>query len=1083
MGNAQQAQTAGPILALGVVPAKSLVPAHTLTVTCDKMDRFNLGSASRRSRKNLRLSNGNRAFTCACLSTGKAILVAGDAEGYIYIYRTEGAELLQIHKAHEASITVLHWNRRTENSPERLLSGCRNGIVKLWDLGSTPTKSVPPGEAAAKPSQNDNAGSLLSGRGRSFVVDVPTPVGGSPPGSPRGSRRRMSAPRIPPSKVASLAYDGEVGRVYIGYANGSIKSFNTNTGAHIVSNDTAHRSEISQIVVARVDPSILPILDRHVLDTIMHLDIAAGGSRLDSDTNSQKSSTKDFTGSILISASKDGRLKGWHSSLENKAPLFDYDIDVSILLPSTHHGGDIVFGGTANGEIFAWQVSRAGLVTLKKIVHDSLGSIVGLNYNHTLDVLCIGTDKGYAVLSDKISEDLEYNKRTHGQKRLTKQPSHTMFPGSNQSTVSPTKNDGSFKFSDRPSARQFLRTKSGENSNSARGHRRRRSNSFTDDTVDIILEKLVHEVNNNAEQSAKPNGDKGEKDRVVDQNNEKYNRTKEEWIAISQLYSAALKLSKFKRTKEVISNANERMKQWFYNKTSDVDHDLSVKQQKLLKSHQSLVDENVRSKRWNDRRTNMIEELERRHALEKKQLMASLDEEEAALESALPEARRLMAQASQKLKSSYAEARAFCKAEAAHLAQKTLRTIAKREGTGLPIGDDQSNIPPGSPKEGNNYMGRDYKAINDGPNEFGPGTKVKGRFIIFNRRVTSEADENSSAATFVGNVFEALDILKKRRVIVKCFPPQLPLRTDLKHPALIPLVDLYATPQYTYVVNRWVDWSLASYVQMNQTNDFIPVPIVADVLYRVLEGLKYIHSKDLIHREIRPSSIFLLEVASSPGPHASENKPQCPKAFLEHFGVMKALDGMEANENGASFAAPETFGYSAVPSSDIWSVGCVMAWLLQTPVERATTPLFSGKKSREVLTSISQRIGLPKVDDIEDILATCRIPKSGKHILLGLVDGTYDTINKRIAAAKGEPATLGVRDEASLTPEARRPLERCVSSLEKEKGNSVAKDLLEKMICWRPNDRISIQDALQHDFFKKVRSRYEQKKRDSERCK
>ena len=121
------------------------------------------------------------------------------------------------------------------------------------------------------------------------------------------------------------------------------------------------------------------------------------------------------------------------------------------------------------------------------------------------------------------------------------------------------------------------------------------------------------------------------------------------------------------------------MKQWFYNKTSDVDHDLSLKQRKLLKSHESLIDENVRSKRWNDRRTNMIEELERRHALEKKQLLASLDEEEVALESALPEARRLMAQASQKLKSSYAEARAFCKAEAAHLAQKTLRTIAKRE--------------------------------------------------------------------------------------------------------------------------------------------------------------------------------------------------------------------------------------------------------------------------------------------------------------------------------------------------------------------------------------------------------------------
>ena len=98
----------------------------------------------------------------------------------------------------------------------------------------------------------------------------------------------------------------------------------------------------------------------------------------------------------------------------------------------------------------------------------------------------------------------------------------------------------------------------------------------------------------------------------------------------------------------------------------------------------------------------MIQELEKRHAMEKKQLLQRLDEEEEALSTALPEARRLMAQASQKLSSSFVEARAYCKAEAAHLAQKTLRTIAKREGAGLPVGDDQSKIPPGSPKGGNN---------------------------------------------------------------------------------------------------------------------------------------------------------------------------------------------------------------------------------------------------------------------------------------------------------------------------------------------------------------------------------------------
>ena len=86
MGNTQQAQTSGPAH-VGVIPAKNLVPAQVVTITNEIVDEFNLGSASRRSKK-IKKTNGNRKFTCACLSTGKGLLVAGDADGYIYIYRT-----------------------------------------------------------------------------------------------------------------------------------------------------------------------------------------------------------------------------------------------------------------------------------------------------------------------------------------------------------------------------------------------------------------------------------------------------------------------------------------------------------------------------------------------------------------------------------------------------------------------------------------------------------------------------------------------------------------------------------------------------------------------------------------------------------------------------------------------------------------------------------------------------------------------------------------------------------------------------------------------------------------------------------
>ena len=74
-----------------------------------------------------------------------------------------------------------------------------------------------------------------------------------------------------------------------------------------------------------------------------------------------------------------------------------------------------------------------------------------------------------------------------------------------------------------------------------------------------------------------------------------------------------------------------------------------------------------------------------------------------------------------------------------------------------------------------------------------------------------------------------------------------------------------------------------------------------------------------------------------------------------------------------------------------------------------------------------------------------------------------------------------MKDTTSLVAETRAPLERCISKFENggTGENNVVKDLLLKMICWRPRDRISIQDALQHDFFKQVRIKYERKKRES----
>ena len=1042
MGNSQ-ATTTGKVLATGLVQAKGLVPAQVVTVTKDTLDHFNAKTASRRSRKDLKTTNGDRDFTCACFSKGKTLFVGADADGFIYVYRCEGAEILQVHRAHDNAITVLHWCRRSENSPERLVTGCRDGTVKVWDLGSQ--------EAGGN-------GHLVHGTGRSFSAEPK--VGVVPGGSPRssGSKRRNSAPRIPPAAVCSVLYNSVLGRLYVGFANGALRLFDTNSATVESSLETAHRAEINQLAIAAVDPDSTPRLDRHVLDTVMRLDsvekrsssfggAADGDGEVYGGGDSSTPIADPNAGLVLIASSADGRVKGWNIGLFGKVALFDYEMDVQVLLCDSSHP-DVLFGGTASGSVLVWQVSRAGLTTLKRIRLDQ-GCVSAMDYSFQLDCLALATAKGYVrVVEDTVDNVLL--------KTSTSKSSSVRNTG--QSSIAPI-------------SQKFLSS-----------NHRERSGSIGDEAVDDVIEALVKATStalegqsntqsrsifsSTKESSAavsesvfggmsavagestdasppkKPTEGCTMPTVVTKENDSKDARqlaggksftdskTDEEWLAISQLYEVAKKLSHSERSLDVIQGSQEKMRQWFYSKTEEVDQTLKKKREALVVSHRSLIDARVRKERWTARRQSMIADLEARHALEKKQLLERLDEEAGALENVVPEGRRMMAQVALKLSSQHMEARAFCKAEAAHLAQKTLTVIARREGQGLPEGEETP--PPGIKQAlglGDLFEQNTEVCIR-------PGARIKDRFLVFNHRVDDEMTTS----------FDALDLLKKQRVIVQRLPPDIPLRTDLRHPALRPLFDVYATDEYTCVVKRWVDCSLSEFVQKEsgETNQNLSKNDVATMMYRLLEALLYIHSKGLVHRQVRPGTIYLVQPSTKT---QEENKSAPPRSYLEHFGFMPSLEGTEVAEAGVSFSAPETFSYSAVKGSDVWSLGCVLAWLLQTPVERASAPLFKGASAKEVLISIADRLGCPQKSEMENIAQKSDIPVSGRHFLTDL------------PAKFAELHPGSSVDGKGIGP--------CISALSEMQD---AQDLLTKMLVWDPFERLSPTQAMQHKFFEEVRA-------------
>lgn len=119
------------------------------------------------------------------------------------------------------------------------------------------------------------------------------------------------------------------------------------------------------------------------------------------------------------------------------------------------------------------------------------------------------------------------------------------------------------------------------------------------------------------------------------------------------------------------------------------------------------------------------------------------------------------------------------------------------------------------------------------------------------------------------------------------------------------------------------------YVESLKTmNKISPLKIVHNIFCQILEGLNYIHSKKIIHHDIKPSNIFL---------NFSENGDII--AQLGDFGLACPLqDDHRGYPLGTKlYAAPEQLQGECHPKSDVYSLGIVLLELLipyKTDMER-----------------------------------------------------------------------------------------------------------------------------------------------------
>jgi len=188
------------------------------------------------------------------------------------------------------------------------------------------------------------------------------------------------------------------------------------------------------------------------------------------------------------------------------------------------------------------------------------------------------------------------------------------------------------------------------------------------------------------------------------------------------------------------------------------------------------------------------------------------------------------------------------------------------------------------------------------------------------------------------------------------------------------------------------------------------------IIYQLLKAFKYMHSANVIHRDMKPSNLLL--------------NSECLLKVAD-FGLARLMDAPK--EDGSKtqvltdyvatrwYRAPEILlgsnNYSK--AVDMWSIGCILGELM------GSKPMFPGSSTINQIDRIMSILGRPTVEDLDAIQSDF----AGQMLENIPVHSTSNGIDEMYCGADTE-----------------------------------AMDLLRKLLTFNPDKRLTVEQALEHPY-------------------
>ncbi|KAF6263279.1 kinase-like domain-containing protein [Scenedesmus sp. NREL 46B-D3] len=233
----------------------------------------------------------------------------------------------------------------------------------------------------------------------------------------------------------------------------------------------------------------------------------------------------------------------------------------------------------------------------------------------------------------------------------------------------------------------------------------------------------------------------------------------------------------------------------------------------------------------------------------------------------------------------------------------------------------------------------------------------------------------------------------------------------LQGPHVVQLLDVFTTKSSLVLVFEYMDCSLEDVIR-DKATQLSPADVKA-YMQMLLQGLAHVHGRGVVHRDVKPDNMLI----------GSNSVLK-----LADFGLARSLEAPSSSPSQPSKLTPQVFGRWYRPPEllmgcctygcpvDMWAAGCVLAELL------LRRPWFPGVCDMDQLDRIFKALGVPTV--------------------------------------QSWPGMADLPHRIDFKPAPGQPLQQLFPQASPE-----CLDLLQQLMQYDPQRRISAAAALQHPYF------------------